>query len=319
MEEKKEIPVFLINGFLDSGKTSFLSYTIGADYFHIDGNTLLILCENGEKGYDEKLLEKENTTLVRVKKHDTLTAEYLTQLRDMADAMRVLIEYNGMWPDPSGIEMPEGWEIFQQVTIIDGTTLGMYLANMRPLLGPMLRGSELCIVNRCDSIARKELQEYRKILRPMLLNGSSIVMQDRYGEIHLPILDEDLPYDVSRNEVIVKSEDYGIWFFDVRDYPDRYDNKIIEFAAQIRRSDKFIGDVFVLGRLTMICCENDITFLGYLASTEGAAEDFPDDSWVTVRAAVDIRDRKEYGGEGPFLLIRSMTLSDPIKEPARFS
>ena len=38
-----EIPVFLINGFLEAGKTSFIAYTLGEDYFHIDGNTLLIV------------------------------------------------------------------------------------------------------------------------------------------------------------------------------------------------------------------------------------------------------------------------------------
>ena len=40
-----EIPVFLINGFLESGKTSFIAYTLNEDYFHIGGNTLLIVCE----------------------------------------------------------------------------------------------------------------------------------------------------------------------------------------------------------------------------------------------------------------------------------
>ena len=42
-----EIPVFLVNGFLESGKTAFIIYTLGEEYFHIDGNTLLIVCEEG--------------------------------------------------------------------------------------------------------------------------------------------------------------------------------------------------------------------------------------------------------------------------------
>ena len=40
-----KVPVYLVTGFLDAGKTSFLSFTIGQDYFQIDEKTLLIVCE----------------------------------------------------------------------------------------------------------------------------------------------------------------------------------------------------------------------------------------------------------------------------------
>ena len=35
MEEIK-VPIYLITGFLESGKTSFLSFTLQQDYFQID-------------------------------------------------------------------------------------------------------------------------------------------------------------------------------------------------------------------------------------------------------------------------------------------
>ena len=47
MEEIK-VPIYLITGFLESGKTSFLSFTLQQDYFQVEGKTLLILCEEGE-------------------------------------------------------------------------------------------------------------------------------------------------------------------------------------------------------------------------------------------------------------------------------
>ena len=49
-KEKKMVqkPVYVINGFLDSGKSSFFSYTIGQPYFQTSGTTLLIVCEEGE-------------------------------------------------------------------------------------------------------------------------------------------------------------------------------------------------------------------------------------------------------------------------------
>ena len=50
------IPVYMINGFLESGKTEFISFTLGQPYFKIKGKTLLILCEEGEIEYDKELL-----------------------------------------------------------------------------------------------------------------------------------------------------------------------------------------------------------------------------------------------------------------------
>ena len=43
-----DVMVYLMTGFLDSGKTGFLKFTLKQDYFQIDGKTLLILCEDGE-------------------------------------------------------------------------------------------------------------------------------------------------------------------------------------------------------------------------------------------------------------------------------
>lgn len=42
-------PVYIINGFLESGKTEFITYTLDQSYFQIKGKTLLILCEEGRK------------------------------------------------------------------------------------------------------------------------------------------------------------------------------------------------------------------------------------------------------------------------------
>ena len=36
------MPLFLINGFLEAGKTQFLDFTMQQDYFKADGKTLLI-------------------------------------------------------------------------------------------------------------------------------------------------------------------------------------------------------------------------------------------------------------------------------------
>ena len=61
MRQDPTIPVYLITGFLDGGKTNFLKYTMQEDYFNDGSKTLLILCEEGEEEYEPAMLKRCNT------------------------------------------------------------------------------------------------------------------------------------------------------------------------------------------------------------------------------------------------------------------
>ena len=95
--EETRVPVYLITGFLESGKTSFLSFTLQQDYFQIDGKTLLILCEEGEEEYDEEALKQCNTVVESIDSEEELTPERLAAMEILHQPERVIIEYNGMW------------------------------------------------------------------------------------------------------------------------------------------------------------------------------------------------------------------------------
>ena len=138
--EDDMIPVFLINGFLEAGKTKFLQFTMSQEYFRTEGKTLLIVCEEGDTEYDEELLKETGTTAVYLEDFRQMTPDYLTELELLNNPERVLIEWNGMW-NQDELKLPKDWAIYQQITILDGSTLNLYLANMKPLLGAMLRGS----------------------------------------------------------------------------------------------------------------------------------------------------------------------------------
>ena len=73
-------PVYIINGFLDSGKTEFITYTLGQPYFQVRGKTLLIVCEEGENEYDDKLLKKSNTILELIDEEEEFTSNKLMEL-----------------------------------------------------------------------------------------------------------------------------------------------------------------------------------------------------------------------------------------------
>ena len=185
------MPLFLINGFLEAGKTQFLDFTMQQDYFKADGKTLLIVCEGGDTEYDEKKLKKNKTAIVYVDSMDKLTPQYLNELEVIYQPERVLMEWNGMW-NQDNLKLPDDWTIYQQITIIDGSTFELYTQNMKPLLGAMLRGSELVIVNRCDGIPDEKLTAYRRTIRAMS-RDSEIVLEDKDGEIEQATLEEDLP------------------------------------------------------------------------------------------------------------------------------
>lgn len=207
------IPVFLINGFLEAGKTQFLQFTMAQDYFQTDGKTLLIVCEEGDTEYDPELLKRTKTTVVYVEDQEQLTPEYLTELELLNNPERVLLEWNGMW-NQDELKLPKDWAVYQQVTIIDGSTLNLYLANMKPLLGAMLRNSELVICNRCDEVGDEMLTSYRRAIRAMCQNGQ-LVLEDKEGEIQQEMLEEDLPYDVHADIIQIEPEDFGIWYLTV--------------------------------------------------------------------------------------------------------
>ena len=90
-------PVYIINGFLESGKTEFISYTLGQPYFQVKGKTLLILCEEGEVEYDDILLKASRTELELIEDEEDFTPSHLIELEKKHKPERIIIEYNGMW------------------------------------------------------------------------------------------------------------------------------------------------------------------------------------------------------------------------------
>ena len=69
-----DIPVYLIAGFLDAGKTSFINGIL-RDGFAAEDRTLLLCCEEGELGYDPHVLS--NVFTYTVEDEEQLTPEFL--------------------------------------------------------------------------------------------------------------------------------------------------------------------------------------------------------------------------------------------------
>ncbi|MBE5991461.1 GTP-binding protein [Lacrimispora sp.] len=306
------MPVFLIDGFLESGKTQFLQFTMEQDYFKAEGKTLLIVCEEGETEYSDELLKRTKTAAVYIDSLEELSQERLLELELLYNPERVLIEWNGMW-NLDDLKLPDDWNVYQQITLIDMSTFDLYAANMKSLLYAMVRNSEMIICNRCDGI--EDLSGYRRTLKSMCPRGE-IVFEDSEGEVN-EIAEEDLPYDISADLVEISPEDYGIWYLDCMERRDRYEGKMVEFTAMVLKTPDFPKNYFVPGRMAMTCCEDDMTFLGFITKSR-EAKDLETKQWVRVKARIAYEYWKDYEGEGPVLYAESVEPAKPVKGFVQF-
>ena len=105
-KEEEKMPVFLINGFLEAGKTQFMSFTLQQEYFQAEGTTVLILCEEGDTEYDPELLKKTKTKIVTVDNVSEMDEDFFGRIEALYDPCRVMIEWNGIWPQDQ-LKLPD--------------------------------------------------------------------------------------------------------------------------------------------------------------------------------------------------------------------
>ena len=109
--QEERMPLFLINGFLEAGKTEFIKFTMEQEYFKTEGKTLLIVCEEGEEEYEEEFLKENRTEAVYVDDLSELTPEYLSDLELLHNPERVIMEWNGMW-NLEELKLPADWDLY---------------------------------------------------------------------------------------------------------------------------------------------------------------------------------------------------------------
>lgn len=289
-------PVYVINGFLESGKSEFISYTISQPYFQSRETTLLIVCEEGEVEYEQADLKKARTVCEFIEDREDFTPERLIALEKKYKPGRIIIEWNGMW-NYKEMKLPWHWKIEQQITTIDGSTFQMYYTNMRSLLAEMLRNSELIIFNRCDGL-EEQLSGFKRNVKAVN-QQAEIVFEDSEGEMN-SLFEEDLPFDLNADLISLDNIGYGVWFLDALDHVERYVGKTFQFVATVAKPEHFPKDYFVPGRLAMTCCADDMAFLGFACQYDGAA-DLKEQDWVKVTAVVECKYWEDYKGEGPVL------------------
>ncbi len=302
-------PVFICTGFLDSGKTTLVKETLMEQEWIEDGTTLLIVCEEGEEEYTEEYLKEKNMVLVQIEEFEELNAKFFKECVKKYQPVQVVIEYNGLWSLERllALRYPRSWELQGVYSTVNGSTLDMYLKNMRNVIMEQLTESELIVVNRCpEDLKRGGFRRAVKVQNP----NAELIFEGMDGKIIMPS-EEDLPYDVKTSKVVVDDMDFGIWYVDAYEYPERYIGKEIEFKAQAFRPKGMKNDMFVPVREIMTCCADDVRRYGYpckmTEKTELAMKE-----WYKVCVEFAYEPAPPFGARQPKLYLKS---AEKVKAP----
>ncbi len=250
-----EVPIFIVNGLLDSGKTSLIKEIIENNVSYQTGNTLLVICEEGEVEYEDDWRNEFNVHIAYVSSQEELTKEFLISLDEQYTPGQIVLEMNSFF-DLEQIEFPEYMPLYQQITLLDASKFALYFTNMKQIINNLVKYSSLVVFNRCDGVT--ELATFRRQIRA-LNKDCQIGFEGKNGQL-TSMLDEDLPYDITKDTILLEEEDYPTWYIDVFDNYEKYLGKTIRFKSFVR---DILPQTIVIGRNVMTCCENDIQFLGY--------------------------------------------------------
>ena len=303
-----DIPVYLIAGFLDGGKTNFINGIL-EDGFAREDRTLLLCCEEGEEEYNPRALD--NVTVVMVDEEKDLTCSFLKECEKKYRPRQVLIEYNGMWQMERLYRevLPANWVLYQIMCMVQASTFDAYAKNMGQLMMEKITNADMLVFNRCTPELRDSLR--KRNLR-MVNRRADIYLENVDGTSEDYLTGNECPFDLSQDVIDIPDDDFGVWYVDVMDHPDRYKGKLVHMKLVMCHSTKYPG-VDCPGRFAMVCCEKDVSFLGLLARGEGLSQ-YKNHDWIEVTARMGVEKHPAYKGEGPVMQIISV---GPCAKPAQ--
>lgn len=302
-----QIPTFIINGFLDSGKTSFIINTFENDGFGSRGKTLLVLCEEGEVEYPEELLVQNNIVLFRISSEKDFSSKIFDKAIKEHKPNRIVIEMNGMW-DVNNLKFPGVCRLAQLLLFIDFTTFGIYFNNMRQRLVDMMKVSDIVIFNRVNN--PQDLTPYQVNLKMINSQGQILIMDENFEAMEA--YEDPLPYDIDAEVIKIEDQDFGRFYIDTFDNKERYDGKVVELNAMVILSKQLPEGTFIAGRKVMTCCSDDIQLYGHLCDNLMGLK-LKNNSWIHLTARISYQFSEEYQEEELVFMPIKITPIDPIK------
>lgn len=304
------IATYFINGFLDAGKTTFINGLLKQDIFKKVDRTLLILCEEGEGEYDADWLISRNIVVETIDEEKNFTAEYITNIEKEIKPQIVVVEFNGMWKRKN-LDFPWYWNTPIEVTLFNAATFDVYARNMKSAVAEQVRNSQMVIFNRCDGLNEK-LPSYRRNVKA-INTGINVIFEDKKGEIK-GRFNEDLPYDIAKDEIEISEEAFATFYLDAMENVDRYIGKSVKLCGMVIKRGQEAESTLIIGRLVMTCCAEDISVFGFICDFDDASELEVDD-WVSITAVVEKEYAEKYDLWYPILNVKAFSKTKaPVNE-----
>ncbi len=200
----KRMPLYLITGFLGSGKTTFLKKILS----QIKNSDLrdkkigIIENEFGEVGIDGKLLEDEDIELTEIDngsifcscRHDS----FILALEELSDKNLdyIIIESSGI-SDPSSIKedlqiieekIAPIYEYMGNITIIDSDAF-LEAIEVFESIGRQIKHSNLIIINKVDMVSEDTIKKIEEKIQEIIKNPKHPVMKTTYCDFNFLELD----------------------------------------------------------------------------------------------------------------------------------
>lgn len=179
---------------------------------------------------------------------------------------------------------------------------------MKSLVIDMVSIADMIVFNRCTP--DMPLSMFKRSIRAVN-RQCDVIFEDENGE--LEDFEEELPFDAEAPQIDIEDDDFGIWYVDALDHPDRYDGKVVRFKARVLRTPAFPKGSFLPTRNAMTCCADDIAPIGFLCYYEDV-KSLKSRQWVTVVARVRFQYCEAYKDEGPVLYAASVEDAQPPKD-----
>lgn len=306
-----ETPVYLFTGFLEAGKTKFIQEALAAQPFTNEGNTLLIICEEGVEEYDPTAFSAPNVRCEIIDSAEELTEEKLAALQEKHDAFVVIVEYNGMWLTQKFYDaMPVSWYVYEEVFICDSITADSYNKNMRSLFVDKLTSCDMAVFNRVSE--GTDIMALHKLVRGVSRNAG--IVYDRLdGTVEHDTIEDPLPFDINADIIKIEDRDFAYWYRDLAAEMDKYDGKKVRFKGMIVKDADIPKGSFICGRHVMVCCADDIRYSG-IACKWRESEKLKTYDWAEITGKISIENHKVYESAGPVIRISSVIPASPPEE-----
>ena len=281
MVTKMGIPVIIVKGILESGKSYFIKDSLIRGDFGDLGKILILSQEEGVEEFDERFLKKFDASYEYLDK-DEWEGKQINDVIRKHKPQVIFVECNEMWG--KDVFYPSYFDVQQVITIIDGSSFNTYFQSMRQLFFDMIKESELVIINRCEPTA--ETSKIKKNIK-VINSAIEIIALDKLGnQIRLA---SDLPFDVSGDIIEIGLSEFGDFYVDSFESVDRYQNKIVKFECLALFSSELPPKTFVAGRGALTCCMDDIQTIGHICAYNDK-KPVENESWIELTARVHYMD-----------------------------